>query len=101
MTHDFAPHASLADADTIVTAEEKNLLDPTWVRDQFDRAEWLTASSGGTNCVKVAFLDRGLVGLGDTLNPDKDPLLFAWTEWKDFLEGARAGRFDHTAAPTA
>ncbi|MFF2041880.1 DUF397 domain-containing protein [Kitasatospora sp. NPDC058170] len=94
MTHDLAPRRPVSDSDSIVTAEEKNSLDPAWVKDQLERATWLTASTGGSNCLRVAFLDRGLVSTGDSLNPDQDPLLFAAGEWDDFLAGAKAGRFD-------
>ncbi|MEV8322211.1 DUF397 domain-containing protein [Kitasatospora sp. NPDC056731] len=99
MTHDA--HTSSADYSSIVTADEKNHLDPTWVKDQLERAEWMTASTGGSNCLEVAFLDRGIVSFRDSLNPDKDPLILAWGEWADFLVGAKAGRFDRTTAPTA
>ncbi|WP_371500273.1 DUF397 domain-containing protein [Kitasatospora sp. NBC_00374] len=76
----------------IVTADEKNSLDPTWVQAQYDQAEWQTASSGGTNCVEIAFLARGLVGMRDSLNPDQHPLLFTEGEYDDFVDGLTAGK---------
>ncbi|MGW3043797.1 DUF397 domain-containing protein [Kitasatospora sp. NPDC001159] len=92
MTHD--PRLFSADSNSVVTADEKNHLDPSWVNKQLEQAEWLTASTGGSNCLEVAFLDRGMVGFRDSLNKTKDPLLLSWGEWADFLAGAKAGRFD-------
>ncbi|WP_043469274.1 DUF397 domain-containing protein [Kitasatospora sp. MBT66] len=50
-------------------------LDAARLADQLAGAEWQTASSGGTNCVEVTFLDSGLVAFRDSLNPEQQPLL--------------------------
>ncbi|GAB7185714.1 DUF397 domain-containing protein [Kitasatospora sp. NPDC001095] len=92
MTRDA--RSSSIDFDSIVTADEKNHLDPVWVEQQLERADWITASTGGSNCLEVAFLDRGMVGFRDSLNKAKDTLLLSSGEWEDFLAGAKAGLFD-------
>ncbi|MFD6468772.1 DUF397 domain-containing protein [Streptomyces goshikiensis] len=50
-------------------------LDADRLAEQLAGAEWQTASSGGTNCVEVTFLDSGLVAFRDSLNPEQQPLL--------------------------
>ncbi len=69
----------------------KNDLDPSWVESQLVNAEWQTASSGGTTCVEVAFLDRGIVALRDSENPHKAPHLFDDAEYDAFTAGIMRG----------
>jgi hypothetical protein len=69
----------------------KNDLDPAWIDDQLTRATWRTASSGGTNCVEVAFLERGIVALRDSKNPDKAPHIFDDAEYDAFVAGIMRG----------
>jgi hypothetical protein len=71
----------------------KNELDRTWVAAQLDAAQWHTSSfsSGGTNCVQVAFLDRGLVALRDSKNPSAPPHLFTDAEYDAFITGIAGG----------
>jgi|HigsolmetaAR202D_1030399.scaffolds.fasta_scaffold04930_5 hypothetical protein len=71
----------------------KNALDPAWLETQLRNAQWHTSSfsSGGTNCVQVAFLDRGLVAMRDSKNPQNPPLLFTDAEYEAFINGITHG----------
>ncbi|WP_280257052.1 DUF397 domain-containing protein [Nocardia wallacei] len=59
-------------------------------------ARWFksTRSSGSKDCVEVAFLDEGLVGVRDSKNPSGPALVFAPGEWDAFTTGMRHGEFD-------
>jgi hypothetical protein len=53
-----------------------------------------TRSSGaGSNCVEVAVLDT-VVGVRDSKDRNGPMLVFTATQWSEFLNGARSGRFD-------
>lgn len=71
----------------------KNNLDPAWLETQLRNAQWRTSSfsSGGTNCVQVAFLDHGLVAIRDSKNPQNPPHLFTDAEYEAFVEGIMQG----------
>lgn len=71
----------------------KNELDSVWVEAQLRAAAWQTSSlsSGGTNCVQVAFLDNGLVALRDSKNPEKPAHLFTDSEYDMFVGGIMLG----------
>ncbi|MER5359749.1 DUF397 domain-containing protein [Streptomyces sp. NPDC002785] len=71
----------------------KNELHATWVESQLRDAQWQTSSesSGGTNCVQIAFLDQGVVALRDSKNPDKAPHLFTDSEYTAFIGGIIRG----------
>ncbi|MFI7666471.1 DUF397 domain-containing protein [Nocardia sp. NPDC049526] len=58
-------------------------------------AKWFksTRSSGGRDCVEVAHLDGGLVGVRDSKNPTGPALVFAPGEWDAFTAGVRGGEF--------
>ncbi|MBF5000561.1 DUF397 domain-containing protein [Nocardia sp. BSTN01] len=58
-------------------------------------ANWFksTRSTGGKECVEVAWLANGAVGLRDSKNPTGPALVFASHEWDAFNEGLKAGRF--------
>jgi hypothetical protein len=61
------------------------------------RAHWRKSSfsMGGGDCLEVAFLDSGEVGLRDAKNGDQGPVLvFTPSEWQAFLSGAKDGEFD-------
>lgn len=60
------------------------------------KAEWFKSSysGGGNDCVEVAHLDGGMVGVRDSKNPDACALVFTPGEWDAFLIGARSGEFD-------
>ncbi|MFO7252852.1 MAG: DUF397 domain-containing protein [Actinomycetes bacterium] len=71
----------------------KNAIGPAWLETQLRNAQWLTSSfsSGGTNCVQVAFLDHGLVALRDSKNSQNPPLLFTDAEYEAFVNGIMQG----------
>ncbi|MEU6832471.1 DUF397 domain-containing protein [Nocardia beijingensis] len=59
-------------------------------------AHWFksTRSTGTKDCVEVAHLDGGMVGVRDSKNPTGPALLFTPGEWDAFVAGARDGEFD-------
>lgn len=59
--------------------------EPTWTKSSF---------SVNDNCVEVAHLDGGDVGVRHSKNPDGNVLRFTRTEMRAFLDGAKAGEFD-------
>ncbi|WP_067479550.1 DUF397 domain-containing protein [Nocardia amamiensis] len=63
------------------------------------RAAWFksTRSSMGQDCVEVAFLDRGMVGVRDSKNPDGPALVFTPGEWDAFTAGVTDGEFSRSA----
>ncbi|MGC5011371.1 DUF397 domain-containing protein [Streptosporangium sp. DT93] len=71
----------------------KNTLDPAWIEARLRDARWRTSSlsSGGTNCVQVAFLDGGIVALRDSKNPQGPPHLFTDAEYDAFVGGIERG----------
>ncbi|MFI5780308.1 DUF397 domain-containing protein [Nocardia sp. NPDC051570] len=56
--------------------------------------EWFKSSysSQGTECVEVAFLERGMVGVRDSKDPACPALIFAPSEWDAFAAGLRDDR---------
>jgi len=60
--------------------------DPHWVKSS------LSYSNG--NCVEVASLSDGEIGVRDSKNPDGPVLRFTADEWRAFIGGARNGEFD-------
>ncbi|MDH6122726.1 DUF397 domain-containing protein [Kitasatospora sp. GAS204B] len=69
----------------------KNDLDPAWLTNQLSRAQWQTASSGGSTCVQVAFLDNDIIAIRDSKNPDKAPHIFDDAEYDAFVAGIMRG----------
>jgi len=61
----------------------------TWVK--------ATASFANGNCVEVATLPDGMVGIRNSKDPDGPVLRFTPGEWDAFLAGALAGEFDQAA----
>ncbi|WP_280243477.1 DUF397 domain-containing protein [Nocardia abscessus] len=61
-------------------------------------ARWFksTRSGGAKDCVEVAFLDRGMVGVRDSKNPSGPALVFTSGEWDAFVAVARDGDFDRS-----
>lgn len=59
-------------------------------------AKWFKSSysGGGNDCVEVAHLDGGLVGVRDSKDAAGPALVFTPSEWDAFLRGARGGEFD-------
>lgn len=52
-----------------------------------------TRSSGSRECVEVAFLDRGLVGVRDSKNPAGPALVFTTRVWNTFTHSIIDGDF--------
>ncbi|WP_280380570.1 DUF397 domain-containing protein [Nocardia wallacei] len=59
------------------------------------RAQWFksTHSSAAKDCVEVAFLDEGRVGVRDSKNPTGPALVFAPSDWEAFTARVRAGLY--------
>ncbi|MFI7670500.1 DUF397 domain-containing protein [Nocardia vinacea] len=60
-------------------------------------AKWFKSSrSSGTSgeCVEVAWLDGGAVGVRDSKNPTRAALVFTPSEWDAFTAGVNDGEFD-------
>ncbi|WP_084505390.1 DUF397 domain-containing protein [Nocardia harenae] len=61
-------------------------------------AKWFKSSrsSGGNECVEVAHLDNGHVGVRDSKNAPGPALVFTPGEWDAFTAGVRGGEFDRS-----
>ncbi|MGW4767076.1 DUF397 domain-containing protein [Nocardia sp. NPDC004278] len=61
-------------------------------------AQWFKSSrsQGGSDCVEVAFLEQGHVGIRDSKNPTGPALVFTPGEWDAFTAGVNDGEFDRT-----
>ncbi|MEV4128358.1 DUF397 domain-containing protein [Nocardia sp. NPDC049707] len=59
-------------------------------------AKWFksTRSAGNSECVEVAFLDEGMVGVRDSKNPAGLALVFTPGAWDAFTAGVSDGEFD-------
>ncbi|MEU0507486.1 DUF397 domain-containing protein [Nocardia sp. NPDC005998] len=59
-------------------------------------ARWFKSSrsQGGADCVEVAFLGEGHVGIRDSKNPTGPALVFTPDEWDAFTAGVNDGEFD-------
>ncbi len=59
-------------------------------------AQWFKSSrsSGSRECVEIAHLNGGAVGLRDSKNPAGPALIFTPTEWDQFTASLRGGAFD-------
>nr|WP_240772595.1 DUF397 domain-containing protein [Nocardia sp. CS682] len=62
-------------------------------------ARWKTSSysESGSQCVEVAFLDGGRVGVRDSKNPGGPALVFTRGDWAAFLACANRGEFNREA----
>ncbi|AYF75181.1 DUF397 domain-containing protein [Nocardia yunnanensis] len=65
------------------------------MNDDLMRARWFKSSysQGGSDCVEVAFLDGGRVGVRDSKDPAGPALVFTAGEWDVFAAGLGRGRF--------
>ncbi len=61
---------------------------------------WIKSSLSFANgdCVEVASLPDGQIGVRDSKDASGPILRFTSAEWRAFLGGARNGEFDHLAA---
>ncbi|WP_330232045.1 DUF397 domain-containing protein [Nocardia sp. NBC_00508] len=59
-------------------------------------AEWFKSSYSGSqsDCVEVAWLAEGSVGLRDSKNPTGPALVFTPGEWEAFTAGVNNGEFN-------
>ncbi|MFI6816148.1 DUF397 domain-containing protein [Nonomuraea sp. NPDC050328] len=59
-------------------------------------AEWRKATRSGDNgdCIEVALLKDGRVGLRDSERPDLPPYVVSSSVWAAFIDGAKKGEFD-------
>ncbi|WP_024801496.1 DUF397 domain-containing protein [Nocardia sp. BMG51109] len=55
--------------------------------------EWFKSSRSGAGkeCVEVAFLADGRVGVRDSKHPGGPALIFGPDEWTGFVDGVRSG----------
>ncbi|MFI6172965.1 DUF397 domain-containing protein [Nocardia sp. NPDC051052] len=62
-------------------------------------ARWFKSSHSGSNqdCVEVAHLEQGHVGIRDSKDPTGPALVFAPSEWDAFVSGAQGREFDRPA----
>lgn len=59
------------------------------------RADWKKSSlSGSSNCVEVASLENGHVGVRDSKDQSGPALIFTSGEWQAFVGGVKRGEFD-------
>ncbi len=60
-------------------------------------AQWFKSSRSATNkeCVEIAWLDAGHVGVRDSKNPDGPALVFTPGDWDKFTRNIKGGKFDH------
>ncbi|MFD9944134.1 DUF397 domain-containing protein [Nonomuraea sp. NPDC059023] len=64
--------------------------------EELDRAIWRKATRSGDNgnCLEVAPLSGGRVGIRDTEAPDQAPYVVSASVWAAFIDGAKRGEFD-------
>lgn len=62
-------------------------------------AKWFKSSRSrsGSDCVEVAHLEEGRVGVRDSKNPTGPALVFTPTEWDAFTAGIHNGEFNRPA----
>ncbi|GAA3791501.1 DUF397 domain-containing protein [Sphaerisporangium flaviroseum] len=65
--------------------------------DELKTAAWRKSTKSGSNggdCLEVAPLSGGRVGVRDTEAPDKAPFVVSAGVWDAFIDGAKKGEFD-------
>ncbi|GGL03894.1 transcriptional regulator [Sphaerisporangium melleum] len=65
--------------------------------EELQNAAWRKARKSGPNqgnCLEVAPLSGGRVGLRDTEAPERAPFVVSASVWDAFIEGAKKGEFD-------
>jgi hypothetical protein len=65
-------------------------------RAQSSQAPWVKSSLSfaNGNCVEMAHMPNGGVGVRDSKHPDTPVLWFTPAEWESFIGGLRNGDFD-------
>ncbi|MEU8250553.1 DUF397 domain-containing protein [Nonomuraea sp. NPDC048916] len=65
-------------------------------KELLDNAAWRKAKRSGDSgdCIEVAPLPGGHVGIRDTEHPEQAPYVVRESVWKAFVEGAKSGEFD-------
>ncbi|MEC3916823.1 DUF397 domain-containing protein [Nocardia sp. CDC160] len=63
---------------------------------ELHEAAWFKSSHSGSqgDCVEVAWLGEGAVGVRDSKNPTGPALVFAAGQWDSFTAGVVAGAFE-------
>ena len=66
------------------------------IRELLDSAEWRKATRSGADgdCLEVAPLPGGHIGIRDTERPDQTPYVVRASVWRAFIDGAKNGEFD-------
>ncbi|WP_062991457.1 DUF397 domain-containing protein [Nocardia anaemiae] len=66
--------------------------------DELSEARWFKSvrSSATKDCVEVAFLPSGVVGVRDSKNPGGRALVFDGGEWDAFTSAVADGKFNHS-----
>ena len=67
------------------------------LNDELKSAAWRKATKSGSNqgnCLEVAPLSGGRVGLRDTEVPERAPFVVSASVWDAFVDGAKKGEFD-------
>lgn len=61
-------------------------------------ARWFKSSFSESNgqCVEIAHLNNGTVGMRDSKNPTGPTLTFTPTAWDTFLSATKDGEFTHS-----
>ncbi|MFD0887241.1 DUF397 domain-containing protein [Streptosporangium algeriense] len=65
--------------------------------DELKTAAWRKATKSGSDqgdCLEVAPLSGGRVGIRDTEAPDQMPFVVSAGVWDAFVDGAKKGEFD-------
>ncbi|MEV8634031.1 DUF397 domain-containing protein [Streptosporangium sp. NPDC051023] len=65
--------------------------------DELKNAVWRKATKSGSdqgNCLEVAPLSGGRVGIRDTEAPGRAPFVVSAGVWDAFVDGAKKGEFD-------
>ncbi|MDH2425897.1 DUF397 domain-containing protein [Sphaerisporangium sp. TRM90804] len=65
--------------------------------DELTTAKWIKSSyssDNGGNCVEIAVLSGGRVGVRDSKNPAGPALVLTGDAWHAFRGGVERGRFD-------
>jgi hypothetical protein len=65
--------------------------------EELSHADWRKAKASGANngnCLEVAPLSGGRVGIRDSESPEKPPFVVRPEVWDAFIDGAKRGDFD-------